>query len=572
MARVKGSAIEAALRRIVRAATAKDEPVTVKQARSQAEKELGLEDGFLLEDEWRSRSRDIVKAAFEESEGEREQEHTAARVLATGNDGGKSEEKGKGKEVNGVHKKVEFAPAPTEVPLANGGGQRGNGQHSSTESESEGGSESGDESAQQEAANTALQTRESVPNQINGAKRKASAQSSSEESGDSESEEERASEPPAKKSKASTSTEVGNSQRSKSSGSATSPEQPQSRTAVPTNGETRQDSQSSLQAIPTQKFTPPPGYTPLNPSHLSGSISLYASDLEGKEIWHIAAPSKIPISSLSELTMSAIDSDDRPIKINGLDYTLVSDPTASTPTVLLPTTSGYRPVEQRITRTLKLQQRITLPNITNQATGSSAAGDIAQAAVSSVRPQPKGLRMRYRPPGFGAGKLGALGSGSDSASEGEQERGGAKFQFPKVLGAHGTDKRKGLEQDVDMLDTDTLATTRKEKKDKTKKKKDKSRDKSAASDQTEPNGIAEHAPLRPQAQSGAEKSPTPDIADVLPANVVDDGNPASAVSEEVREDKAKRKEEKAKRREEKRLKRERKEAKRRAKEEAAALR
>lgn len=59
--------IEDALRSVVREATKRDEAVTVKSARAAAEERLGLDSGYLKDDvEWKQRSADIIRAAFDE--------------------------------------------------------------------------------------------------------------------------------------------------------------------------------------------------------------------------------------------------------------------------------------------------------------------------------------------------------------------------------------------------------------------------------------------------------------------------------------------------------------------------
>lgn len=579
MAKVKPAAIEAALRRIVRAAAAKEEPVTVKQVRNQAEKELELEQGFLLEDEWKSRSRDIVKAAFEEEQEEAEagpdREAVPAKVTDAEKTGKRREES-----VNGVHRKFEIAPPPTEIPLANDNEESDNGDDESSDSDIESRGESADGDTEKNAANATPGKLNHVPTQVNGVKRKAAAEVRGKEGDESSSEDDSAAEPPAKKSKASASTNPTNSQSNKSSGNITSPEQASARLASTAKGEAEGASQSSLQATPAQHFAPPSGYMPIDTTNLSQTPSISASDLEGKQIWQIIVPSSIPLSALSELTADAVNSANASITINGLDYSLTSDSSTSSagpPTLLLPTPKGYKPVKRKVDRTLILQQRITLPNITsrqiNQATGSSAAADTARAAVSTVRPQPKGLRMRYRPPGFGPGKLGALGSGEDSASDDGRVGTGSTFQFPRALGAHGTAKRNISGEDLATFDANVGATVdakaeKKRKKEEKRQRQGKQSGQSIEKIQPKVNGLEEHSPPKSRAH-GFAMSNSPDLAEVLPADIAQDQDSRQDRTEA--EDKAKLREEKAKRKEERRLKRERKDAKRRAKEEASAL-
>jgi hypothetical protein len=94
--------------------------------------------------------------------------------------------------------------------------------------------------------------------------------------------------------------------------------------------------------------------------------------------------------------------------------------------------------------TLQLQAQVDLPNLSKRQadlnTGSSAAANIAQAPLSVIRPQPKGLKMRYRPPGFGSGEPGRIGvdgaKGAGEDDEDEEQNDGQALQFPHALGAH----------------------------------------------------------------------------------------------------------------------------------------
>jgi len=70
-----------------------------------------------------------------------------------------------------------------------------------------------------------------------------------------------------------------------------------------------------------------------------------------------------------------------------------------------------------ISQTLNLQQVVHLPNLTkaqaDPASGSAAAASSNTNSTKPVRQQPKGLRMRFLPSGFGDEDPGTLGS-SDS--------------------------------------------------------------------------------------------------------------------------------------------------------------
>lgn len=278
-----------------------------------------------------------------------------------------------------------------------------------------------------------------APAQVNGVKRKsAEAQSSS--SSEEESSDEEEEEPQAKKAKTDA-------------------------TATDTPGKGKSAS-TGIESIPAPKFKPPPGYESLSSSEQN---SFSQKSLAGKQIWHIIAPSKVPLDSVTEFALSSLKDQTPVLTHKSVDYILARDANphgAQYDSIMLPSSDGYLFNSGKIEETLHLQQKIVLPNLkAKQAdvnTGSQAAGDIAQAPVSDARPQPKGLKMRYKPPGFGKGKPGL---GSESEEDEEEARRGSKkdaTQFPKALGAHGASDKP-----------DSGRTPSKEKsKQKHKKRKD----------------------------------------------------------------------------------------------------
>jgi hypothetical protein len=204
----------------------------------------------------------------------------------------------------------------------------------------------------------------------------------------------------------------------------------------------------SSQAIPARPYDPPAGYRLVESvGSPSANSSLFSeSALEGKQIWHIIAPTDVPLSALTSLSLSAINSTTPIFTHNDTPYILRPNPSASiASSVLLPQSSTYTFAPTKVMSTLQLQAQVDLPNLSRRQadlnTGSSAAANIAQASLSTIRPQPKGLRMRYRPPGFGTGEPGrigvdgAKGAGEDGEDD-EDENDGQALQFPHALGAH----------------------------------------------------------------------------------------------------------------------------------------
>lgn len=175
--------------------------------------------------------------------------------------------------------------------------------------------------------------------------------------------------------------------------------------------------------VPPQPFAPPPGYKALNTkSALAKTVnSLFdPSTISSKQIWHITAPSSVPLSSIKSVSLSAIQSHQTILSHDGTDYNLAEEPTNNA-RVLLPSSKSdaYTAVEVPVTKTLHLQQTIRLPNLsayqTDPNTGSNAAASVRTPAVSAPRPQPKGMKMRYKPPGFGDEDPGLIGSSEDES-------------------------------------------------------------------------------------------------------------------------------------------------------------
>ncbi|KAK3114517.1 hypothetical protein LTR53_007088 [Teratosphaeriaceae sp. CCFEE 6253] len=212
--------------------------------------------------------------------------------------------------------------------------------------------------------------------------------------------------------------------------------------------------------LSAKPYQAPAGYTPLDLSVVSPSKSFARSALE--------APSDVPLATIKSVTSDAILLSGKSVLTHkGSDYALHeaeggSDNTA----VFAPGRDSFTPLQQRVERTFHLQQHVVMPNLSNRqasgVTGSKAAAEVAQAPVSSVRPQPHGLRMRYRPPGYGSGEPGTIGSDSDSVEQHDGDRAPTNLQFPRALGAHGPSEQRASSTHK----TVSAAKTKKKRKEK----------------------------------------------------------------------------------------------------------
>ncbi|EME39807.1 hypothetical protein DOTSEDRAFT_82609 [Dothistroma septosporum NZE10] len=306
-----------------------------------------------------------------------------------------------------------------------------------------------------------------VPAKVNGVKRKAEEKESSEEESSGADSEEETQKRQAKKAKTTPSKATSSSS---SDVEESSEESEADKPAAATNTDTAKNTQpaatqlqqSSLRSISAKPFEPPTGYSSLSIDAPASDSLLSKKSLAGKQIWHITAPSNIPIKEITHVALDAISNVTPVLNYKDVDYVLNEDKSYNTQysNVLLPGEAGYQHVGQSIERTLRLQQKIELPNLSKKQadlnTGSNAAADIAQPPASEIRPQPKGLKMRYKPPGFGKGNPAMFGSSDDEA---EQSTSGG-FQFPKALGAHGA-----------ADEPETAIAEKSKKRDKKKKRK-----------------------------------------------------------------------------------------------------
>lgn len=195
-------------------------------------------------------------------------------------------------------------------------------------------------------------------------------------------------------------------------------------------------------------FEPPSGYEEVdwkNADNSSIKSLIPPTGLGSKQIWHITAPSGIPLADIQSFTLANIHQS--VINHKGSNYGFVEEKRPSSndeqlakKRVLVPSNSGtgYAAIEGPVTRTLHLQQVVTLPELStaqaNPNKGSNAAAEVNKPAVRRIRPQPKGLKMRYKPPGFGEEAPGMIGSGSDDADEDVEmvDAQPAGFRLPKA--------------------------------------------------------------------------------------------------------------------------------------------
>ncbi|KAI9822463.1 MAG: hypothetical protein M1827_000182 [Pycnora praestabilis] len=206
-------------------------------------------------------------------------------------------------------------------------------------------------------------------------------------------------------------------------------------------------------------YQPPPGFQAISTFSQSSSKAsklLTSSKLDAKQLWYITAPASVPITSIKEVALDSINKGGLTLSHDGADYgfTTSSEGERTRTKLLVPSQSGdgYRLAPINITQRLHLQQMIRVPSLTNgkpspSADGSQSGVTIKTPAVKPVRPQPQGLKMRFRPFGFGNGTAGKIGSSSSSTDDsGEEANHQPQFHLSKGLDSSGkSEKRKHAE-------------------------------------------------------------------------------------------------------------------------------
>jgi hypothetical protein len=105
-------------------------------------------------------------------------------------------------------------------------------------------------------------------------------------------------------------------------------------------------STKSISAFEPRVYSPPPGFQ-LASIDESPRISqqLKGSNLEGKEIWYITAPVSVPLSSIEDMSLQAIQERKVVLSHDGDDYAVIADSSEANEStmVMLPKSSddGY---------------------------------------------------------------------------------------------------------------------------------------------------------------------------------------------------------------------------------------
>jgi DNA-directed RNA polymerase I subunit RPA34. len=166
-----------------------------------------------------------------------------------------------------------------------------------------------------------------------------------------------------------------------------------------------------------QPYKPPKGFQPAKKqSPPSSNASSLLSDLRGKQVIHITAPSHLPLSKVNEISMSKIMKGEPILGYEGKSYGIPAesfdDDQADGKTLLVfdQKTQTYINKADRVP-SYHVQEMIHVPQ------ADKAAVEALRDTVKPARPQPKGLKMRFRPIGSLPAAPQTLGSDSESDAE-----------------------------------------------------------------------------------------------------------------------------------------------------------
>ncbi|KAI9749909.1 MAG: histone H2B [Chaenotheca gracillima] len=307
-------------------------------------------------------------------------------------------------------------------------------------------------------------------------------------------------------------------------------------------------------------FKPPEGFTPLAPpsSNPSSTMSqvLSASNLAGKQLWHITAPSSAPIKNIKEVALEQVARQEPILTHDAKAYGFVQDDAASSDRSQLlvrgPDGAQYQLAPSQFSQSLHLQL-VQLPNPpqTAQVPDSSLESQptTSRGTGRPPRPQPAGLRMRFLPSAFGTGKAGRIGAGSSSNDEeSDEDNSASTFRMPAGVDVGSGEKRKKpAAADAPEPESQVPSTQENEVQPRQKKSKHRHQDSSQHSIlSSQQNGfVPDSQPSRPSPSQDANAESLPDgtTAEVK----------TSRRHNETPEERSRRKEDKEERRRKKRL-------------------
>ncbi|KAK7193194.1 hypothetical protein DPSP01_008201 [Paraphaeosphaeria sporulosa] len=168
-------------------------------------------------------------------------------------------------------------------------------------------------------------------------------------------------------------------------------------------------------------FVPPEDFKAASTERAASSaITNIFKNLDGKQIWHITAPEGVSLKDLRQLAMDKVQKGEAVLDHKGTSYGLApAEVGVGGREVMIPVANGYRAIPTQVSQSYHIQQVINLPKLTSRQadvnTGGEAAASITASTIRAVKPQVKGLKMRFFPSGFEDSAPTTLGDSDDEA-------------------------------------------------------------------------------------------------------------------------------------------------------------
>ncbi|KAJ5386145.1 hypothetical protein N7509_008686 [Penicillium cosmopolitanum] len=225
----------------------------------------------------------------------------------------------------------------------------------------------------------------------------------------------------------------------------------------------------------SKTYKAPSGFKPANKQAApSSSSSSLLSDLRGKQIYHISAPASLPLSKVKEISMSKIMKGEPILEFDGVKYGIPAESITEEGSegkkllVYDESTQTYVNKSDNVP-SYQIQEMFNLPGSVG---GGLTAVEALRDTVKPARPQPKKLRMRFRPVGSLPSAPETLGSSSD------EEKRKRKHHHTEGDATQATGlprkKSKKLSAQEDVPPAEESKKSKKSSKDREEKKRKKS--------------------------------------------------------------------------------------------------
>ncbi|KAE8356572.1 DNA-directed RNA polymerase I subunit RPA34.5-domain-containing protein [Aspergillus coremiiformis] len=205
--------------------------------------------------------------------------------------------------------------------------------------------------------------------------------------------------------------------------------------------ETQHKSKKNVSFQTAQPYRAPSGFKAVKTqSAPSSSINSLLTDLRGKQVYHITAPSFLPLSKVKEISLANVMKGEPVMKHEGVQYGIpaesITQGDLGGKSLLLYDSKSqtYYTTPNNDIRSYHVQELINLPE---RPEDNDRVLEAAKEQVKPPRKQPKNLKMRFRPVGSEYGPPETIGSSSEE-SEGEQPT----FKMPKGSHTEKEDKKR----------------------------------------------------------------------------------------------------------------------------------